>query len=83
MRCRPLTGRTHQIRLHLAETGHPILGDDLYGLMGHWMPRQALHAASLTLEHPMSHEPLKIVAPTPDDFRMAMQRVGLPYDPRQ
>jgi 23S rRNA pseudouridine1911/1915/1917 synthase len=47
MECAPRTGRTHQIRLHLAHAGHPIVGDDIYGIQGPWIGRQALHAAVL------------------------------------
>ncbi len=47
MECAPRTGRTHQIRLHLAHAGHPIVGDDIYGIQGPWIARQALHAAAL------------------------------------
>jgi len=46
MECAPRTGRTHQIRLHLAHAGHPIVGDDIYGIQGPWIARQALHAAA-------------------------------------
>lgn len=75
--CEPLTGRTHQIRVHLAETGHPILGDDLYGLTGPWLDRQALHAASLALEHPRTGGTLAVRAPLPADFAAALVAVGL------
>ncbi|GAB4821277.1 hypothetical protein N2152v2_008323 [Parachlorella kessleri] len=78
VRCEPLTGRTHQIRVHLAHKGHPILGDDLYGLVGPWLDRQALHAASLTVEHPRSGQPLRVEAPLPHDMLAAMHVLGLP-----
>jgi 23S rRNA-/tRNA-specific pseudouridylate synthase len=77
VRCEPLTGRTHQIRLHLAHAGHPIVGDDLYGVMGPWIARQALHAASLTLTHPTTGLPLVPTAPLPADFVAALQALGL------
>jgi 23S rRNA (cytosine1962-C5)-methyltransferase len=62
----PLTGRTHQIRVHAAEQGFPILGDTLYG--GTPAPRVFLHAAELTLEHPCSGEGLTFRAPTGPDW---------------
>jgi 23S rRNA (cytosine1962-C5)-methyltransferase len=57
----PLTGKTHQIRVHAAEHGFPILGDPLYG--GSPAPRLCLHAAKLSLEHPVSGERLELSAP--------------------
>lgn len=61
------TGRTHQIRVHMAHLGHPLLGDELYG--GGGRPgRQALHAASLTLAHPVSGELLCFSSPLPPDL---------------
>jgi 23S rRNA (cytosine1962-C5)-methyltransferase len=59
----PLTGRTHQIRVHAAEKGFPILGDTLYG--GTPAPRVFLHAAELTLRHPASGEEMTFRAPLP------------------
>ncbi len=57
----PLTGRTHQIRVHAAENGFPILGDLLYG--GASFPRVCLHAAQLQFRHPATNEPLTFTAP--------------------
>ncbi len=62
----PLTGRTHQIRVHAAEKGFPILGDTLYG--GTPAPRVYLHAAELTLKHPASGEGFTFRAPTGPDW---------------
>ncbi len=78
IRCEPLTGRTHQIRVHLAHAGHPIIGDDLYGVTGPWLDRQALHAASLSLQHPRLKNVLTVEAPLPKDFENALKMVGLP-----
>ena len=72
----PLTGRTHQIRVHAAESGIPILGDTLYG--GTVAPRVYLHAAELTLEHPASGEELTLRAPTGEDWVEACERQACP-----
>lgn len=75
--CRPVTGRTHQIRVHMAHAGHPLLGDEVYGLEGSWIGRQALHAWSLTLQHPATAQPVTFTAPPPDDFAAAAAALGL------
>eukprot|EP00775_Hariotina_reticulata_P007958 gene7958-8156_t len=75
--CQPVTGRTHQIRVHMAAAGLPLIGDELYGLQGPWIKRQALHAASLTLEHPGSGLPITFAAPPPADFLSAAKMLGL------
>ena len=62
------TGRTHQIRVHLAHLGHPLLGDDLYGGSTELMARHALHSAQLTLTHPRTGERLSIASPLPNDM---------------
>jgi 23S rRNA pseudouridine1911/1915/1917 synthase len=67
--CRLETGRTHQIRVHLAYIGHPLVGDGVYGRRaGPGFPRQALHAASLGFRHPVSGALLRFEAPPPADF---------------
>ncbi len=63
------TGRTHQIRVHLAHLGHPLLGDDLYGGDMGLIDRQALHACSLTFIHPMTGETIHIADPVPNDMQ--------------
>ena len=70
LRCRLVTGRTHQIRVHLAARGWPIVGDAVYGnlLASPAFPRQALHAWRVTLTHPVSSERLRIEAPVPADL---------------
>lgn len=65
---RPLTGRTHQLRVHFAFLGCPILSDDLYGTPDDRIPRQALHAYSLTFPHPTTGELFTLTAPPPTDF---------------
>ncbi len=69
----PRTGRMHQLRVQLAEAGHPILGDALYGgdaaVGGVLVPRQLLHAAALTFPHPGLGRTHRVEAPLPEDFR--------------
>ncbi|MGB9340743.1 MAG: RluA family pseudouridine synthase, partial [Polyangiales bacterium] len=76
VRCRLETGRTHQIRVHLAEHGHPVLGDPLYGKsigdpelrrVSTELGRQALHAAVLAFEHPIGGEPMSFETEPPED----------------
>lgn len=68
LRLYPKTGRTHQIRVHLASIGHPILGDTLYGGNTKQLPRQALHAHILQLKHPHTGEMMTFSAPLPPDM---------------
>ena len=67
VRCFPVTGRTHQIRVHLSSLGYPIVGDTLYG-GGDAMQRQALHALRLRFIHPFSGSMVQISAPLPRDM---------------
>ncbi|MBI4887056.1 MAG: RluA family pseudouridine synthase [Acidobacteria bacterium] len=69
VRCELITGRTHQIRVHLAARGWPILGDRVYGTPDGTLPRQALHAWRVSLPHPVSRDPVALEAPVPDDLR--------------
>ncbi len=64
----PKTGRTHQIRVHLAHLGHPVLGDTLYGVNSDQISRQALHAAGLAFRHPRTHEQVAYQSPLPEDI---------------
>jgi 23S rRNA pseudouridine1911/1915/1917 synthase len=87
VRCRLETGRTHQIRVHLAEHGHPVLGDALYGksigdpelrCVATELGRQALHAVLLAFAHPITGEPMRFETEPPESFRRALEslRVG-------
>ncbi|AKJ28973.1 RluA family pseudouridine synthase [Caldimonas brevitalea] len=79
LRCRLHTGRTHQIRVHLASRGFPLVADVLYGGRAALdLERQALHAARLGLTHPVSGQPLSFEAPLPGDLAQAWQRVTEP-----
>jgi 23S rRNA pseudouridine1911/1915/1917 synthase len=87
LECRLETGRTHQIRVHMAHLKHAIVGDPVYGgslklpkganpelieaLRG--FKRQALHAETLEFKHPVSGEPVRCTAPVPDDMQQLMR----------
>jgi 23S rRNA pseudouridine1911/1915/1917 synthase len=68
VRCELITGRTHQIRVHLAARGWPILGDEVFGTSHPLVVRQALHAWHATLPHPVTLELLEFEAPVPADL---------------
>lgn len=68
------TGRTHQIRVHLSQIGHPLLGDTLYGGKTQHIPRQALHAYYTSFKHPKTGEELRYQAPIPKDIRVLLGR---------
>lgn len=83
--CRPITGRTHQIRVHLADVGHAVVGDPLYAGR-QWrnldpsraaacraFPRQALHAWRLTIAHPATGKPITFEAPLPEDMAALLE----------
>ena len=81
-----LTGRTHQIRAHFADAGFPLLGDKLYGgtrrdaksFVQPPIARQALHAARLSFEHPVTGARIECEAPLPPDFRAALRALEAP-----
>lgn len=71
-----LTGRTHQIRVHLQSIGHPVAGDPLYGLKhGVAASRLMLHAYTLAFTHPRTGERMRFTAPLPDEYREALQKL--------
>lgn len=79
--CTLQTGRTHQIRVHMASLGHPLLADVLYGgqpTAG--LTRQALHAYKLAFQHPVTGEPLFWSVPLPPDLAQTAQLLGLSYN---
>ena len=77
VRCRLETGRTHQIRVHMAHIGHPILGDTIYG---HKKPElgqdsQCLHAGALCFRHPRDERPVMVFAPLPEYFTQVIEKL--------
>lgn len=78
LRLLPRTGRTHQIRVHLASIHHPVIGDTLYGGKSthHQMKRQALHAHRLELKHPVNGSNLSFCSPLPPDMTTFLQSNG-------
>lgn len=86
VRFQPLTGRTHQIRIHAAHMGYPILGDMVYGRQanqalsaetGRSAPRQMLHAAEITLWHPLEKRQMHFCTPPPNDFTSWLEAIPL------
>ena len=66
---KPLTGRTHQIRVHMVHLGTPVLGDDLYGTPSALIPRHALHATALEFVHPITGKHISLCSPLPQDMQ--------------
>lgn len=81
IRCCPLTGRTHQIRVHLKYLSFPIVGDSKYGgrktvrLDHRWCPRQFLHAAKLEFNHPVIGERMRLESKLPRDLKKALENL--------
>jgi 23S rRNA pseudouridine1911/1915/1917 synthase len=71
----PITGRTHQIRVHMASIGHPVVGDPVYGKPSPLVPRQFLHAWRLSFTHPIDGRSLSFEAPLPADLEAALQQL--------
>lgn len=77
VRCRLETGRTHQIRVHMAYIGHPILGDTVYGAKKEvpGLTGQCLHAVGLRFLHPRTHEIVELSCPLPEEFTRMLQKI--------
>ena len=76
--CQPVTGRTHQIRVHTSHLGHPLAGDTLYGGHPNLMQRHALHCVSLCYRDPVTREDVSCFCTPPRDFERALEICGLP-----
>lgn len=72
--CQLQTGRTHQIRVHLAALGHPIVSDPLYGSIQKIMPRLALHASILSFYHPILQKQIQVTCPLPKDMQIVIKK---------
>ena len=75
LECRLISGRTHQIRVHLAALGQPIIGDRVYGQASDLIDRQALHARLLAFDHPSSGERIRVEVEPPADFGALLERL--------
>ena len=73
--CKLETGRTHQIRLHMASVGHPLLGDTLYGKTSKLISRQALHSYKTTFIHPVTKKVLELSADLPEDIKYILNNI--------
>ena len=81
VRCILQTGRTHQIRVHMAHLGHPLLGDTIYGgKADKGQTTQCLHARRLKFIHPRTGEPVSLESPLPEYFQYALSRLGRAYE---
>ena len=81
VRCKLHTGRTHQIRVHMAAIGHPLMADELYGGKSFdGLHRQALHACELAFEHPVTGASLRFKSSISADMHAAMLQIGLSYN---
>lgn len=77
IQAKPKTGRTHQIRIHLAEKKLPILGDPLYGGKSSLVPRLMLHATALQFSHPITNQQMNMTCPPPTDFQKILENLKL------
>ncbi|MDQ7954693.1 MAG: RluA family pseudouridine synthase [Rhodocyclaceae bacterium] len=81
VRCTLETGRTHQIRVHMASIGHPLVGDETYGgAPANGLTRQGLHAYRLAFVHPVTQQALDLRSPVPEDLAHAARAWGLDYN---
>jgi 23S rRNA pseudouridine955/2504/2580 synthase len=80
--CKPITGRTHQLRVHLKEAGHPIVGDYLYTKVFQCpcrAMRHLLHAYKIRFPHPVTNEEIEVIAQLPTDFIEALESIGMAH----
>ena len=75
VKCNLITGRTHQIRVHMAYIGHPLLGDTLYGKESTIIKRQALHCYKIAFLHPVSHKKIEFKIDIPKEFNIILKIV--------
>ena len=76
-----LTGRTHQIRVHMKSIGHPVCGDPIYGsAKGAKVPRLMLHAYTLAFTHPRTGERMTFTAPLPEEFVQGLRGNGVEWE---
>ncbi len=75
LKIKPRTGRTHQIRVHMAHIGHPVLGDELYGVPSPGINRQALHAAGLIFDHPTAQKRMAFESVLPEDMQFLLRQL--------
>ncbi|MDB5869456.1 MAG: ribosomal large subunit pseudouridine synthase [Polaromonas sp.] len=81
VKCKLHTGRTHQIRVHMAFVGHPLVSDELYGgAVGHELQRQGLHACRLAFAHPVTGAMMEFRSLPPSDMQAAVAALGLRYN---
>lgn len=73
VKCKLETGRTHQIRVHMAYIGHPLLGDDLYDGNTSLISRQALHSYRISFIHPISKQNVSFEVPLPNDINLLIK----------
>lgn len=74
------TGRTHQIRVHMAYAGYPVLGDKMYGTTSRLIERQALHASEIHFQHPVTGQMLEVTAPLPEDMQECIDKLNTFWD---
>ncbi len=80
--CKPITGRTHQLRVHLKEAGHPIVGDYQYTKVFQCpceAKRHLLHAYKIRFPHPVTYQEVEVIAPLPNDFMEALESIGMAH----
>lgn len=76
VKCKLLTGRTHQIRVHMSYIGHPLIGDSLYGSSSDLINRQALHCSFVSFEEPVSHKVLSFSCELPEDINILIKSLS-------